>query len=82
LTSIASDWVIRSLNLKQMTSKTWSCVEVPVVVLARFVSSGFKVIGQAGSGVGFSGKARYSADVAVSDYRYLFPPSSFDHDPN
>ena len=38
--------------------------------LAKLVSAGYKLISQAGSGVGFSGKARYSADVAVTDYRW------------
>ena len=38
----------------------------------RFIRAGYTLISQAGNGVGFSGKARYSADVAISDYRYVF----------
>jgi len=38
--------------------------------LGKFYSYGYKLICQAGTGIGFSGKARYSADVAVTDYRW------------
>ena len=40
--------------------------------LGRFASHGYRIISQAGSGVGTSGKARYSADVAVTDYRWVW----------
>ncbi len=36
----------------------------------KFYAFGYKLISQAGTGIGFSGKARYSADVAVC-YHYL-----------
>lgn len=41
-------------------------------VSGRFMAHGYRVIAQAGSGVGTSGKARYSADVAVTDYRWVW----------
>ncbi|KAJ6223614.1 hypothetical protein RDWZM_002159 [Blomia tropicalis] len=40
-------------------------------VSGRFMAHGYRIIAQAGSGVGTSGKARYSADVAVTDYRWM-----------
>ena len=36
------------------------------------MSHGYRIISQSGSGVGTSGKARYSADVAVTDYRWVW----------
>ena len=48
----------------------YNCLCDHVDFAAKLLSYGYKLISQAGSGVGFSGKARYSADVAVTDYRW------------
>lgn len=47
----------------------------------RFISNGYRIVSQAGSGVGTSGKARYSADVAVTDYRWTWTLVKEDHAP-
>ena len=40
--------------------------------LGRFLAHGYTLVSQTGAGVGTSGKARYSADVSVNDYRWMW----------
>ncbi|CAG2169072.1 unnamed protein product [Oppiella nova] len=58
------------LNARMIKEKVWSTNLPAATVIGKLISFGYKLISQAGSGVGFSGKARYSADVAVTDYRW------------
>lgn len=62
----------KSLNVHHVRDQTFSTGQKAATVLSRFVSHGYRIIAQAGSGVGTSGKARYSADVAVTDYRWVW----------
>lgn len=45
------------------------------------MSHGYKIIASSGSGVGTSGKARYSADVSITDYRWVWTMVRDDHAP-
>ncbi|XP_054157390.1 uncharacterized protein LOC128955742 [Oppia nitens] len=60
----------KCINARMVKEKVWSTNLPPATVMGKLISNGYKLISQAGSGVGFSGKARYSADVAITDYRW------------
>lgn len=62
--------LFKVLNARQMNEVTWSSQDTPAQVIAKLYHFGYKLISHAGSACGFSGKARYSADVAVTDYRW------------
>lgn len=62
--------LFKCLNAHQINEKTWSTKSTPASVIARLYNFGYQLIGHAGCSCGFSGKARYSADVAVTDYRW------------
>ncbi|KAI1289825.1 hypothetical protein HDE_08614 [Halotydeus destructor] len=62
--------LFKYLNARQINEKTWSCKDTPATIIAKLYNYGYKLISHAGSACGFSGKARYSADVAVTDYRW------------
>ncbi|KAF7494580.1 hypothetical protein SSS_02875 [Sarcoptes scabiei] len=62
----------KSINAHKVHDMTYSTNLKAATVLSRFVSYGYKIITSAGSGVGTSGKARYSADVSVTDYRWVW----------
>ena len=62
--------LFKFLNARQINKKTWSCNDTPATIIAKLYSCGYRLISQAGCACGFSGMARYSADVAVSDYRW------------
>lgn len=64
--------ILATLGARQIGEQIWQTKGCPASVIARYYAYGFKLIGQAGSGCGFSGKARYSADVAVTDYRWTW----------
>ncbi|KAH7642028.1 uncharacterized protein LOC124491860 [Dermatophagoides farinae] len=65
-------FLYKSLNVHLVREQTYSTNLKAATVLSRFVSHGYRIVASAGSGVGTSGKARYSADVAVTDYRWLW----------
>lgn len=62
--------LFKVLNACQLNELTWSSPDTPAQVIAKLYHYGYKLISQAGNACGFSGKARYSADVAVTDYRW------------
>lgn len=62
----------KSLQVHLVRDQTYSTSMKVATVLSRFMAHGYRIIAQAGSGVGTSGKARYSADVAVTDYRWVW----------
>ncbi|XP_027199142.1 uncharacterized protein LOC113793327 [Dermatophagoides pteronyssinus] len=65
-------FLYKSLNAHLVRDQTFSTNLKAATVLSRFVSHGYRIVSSAGSGIGTSGKARYSADVAVTDYRWLW----------
>lgn len=62
--------LFKYLNARQLNEKTWTCKDTPASIISKLYAYGYKLVSHAGCACGFSGKARYSADVAVTDYRW------------
>ncbi|KAH9408025.1 hypothetical protein TYRP_011678 [Tyrophagus putrescentiae] len=60
------------LSVHSVRDQTYSTRLKVATVLSRFLAHGYTLVSQTGAGVGTSGKARYSADVSVNDYRWMW----------